>query len=427
MKMKIIKRRVRERRKNLTNQAGARGSGHIKSSVHALIRPQAHQKMIAQLLWTECKNFFRFTLFMSIFFTNILGIFMVHMLVSLSLRCCNRQLFRRVQRFFEAFFVKLLVSLVQMISNSELVITLADDHTDLTEAKFAKIFEAGKVSSEAVERDILISNHVLYSDWIYLWALMDRINRAGEVKIIMKRSLRNIPIFGWSMRYFDFIFLNRKWDQDQAHFKKKLNGFVDSGAPFCLLIFPEGTTINNRALAKSEAFATKMGVKPTAHVILPRVLGLWEAVKGLDESLGGIYDVTVGYSGLKSTDEPEKVYTLGKLFWAGFAPESIHYHLEYIPLKEIPRESAEAFSEWLRNRYYHKDALLDEFYATGSFPSKREPVKKRLCPRYFWLTSFVSTMLCAVSLVAWFLFARDVVWAGLVAGFHYLLNFLNKK
>ena len=396
--------------KKLTNQTGAH-LGSLKStpSVHALnpkIFSFSSARMFAHFLWLQVKNFFRFVFFFVIFLTNILGLFIVHMIVSVSLRCLNRQAFRKVQRFFEGFFVKLLISMIQLISDSQFVISLPEqENVELTAAKFAKIFQVPPAADSALERDILISNHVLYSDWIYLWGLMDRIGRAGEVKIIMKRSLRNVPIFGWSMRYFDFIFLNRKWEQDQAHFKKKLKGFVDSESPFCLLIFPEGTTINANSRAKSESFAQKMGVKPTAHVLLPRVLGLWEAVKGLDEGLGGIYDVTVGYSDLKPTDEPEKIFSLMRLFWNGSAPAQIHYHLQYIPLKQIPRDSAEAFSEWLRERYYAKDALLDEFYANGQFPASQR-VTKRLCPRYFWLTTALSTMINAVSLYFWFLLVK---------------------
>ncbi len=410
--------------KKLTNRkTGARESSNSPSppTVHKFII----SKMFAQFLWLQVKNFSRFVFFFAVFLTNILGLFMVHMIVSVSLRCLHRKAFRKVQRFFEGFFVRLLMSLVQLISNSEFVLCLPEsENADLTAAKFAKIFGVAPAEDSALERDILISNHVLYSDWIYLWGLMDRISRAGEVKIIMKRSLRNVPIFGWSMRYFDFIFLNRKWEQDQAHFKKKLKGFVDSGSPFCLLIFPEGTTIHEEARLKSEAFAQKLGIKPTAHVLLPRVLGLWEAVKGLDEGLGGIYDVTVGYSGLKSTDYPESVYSLMGLFWTGKAPSQIHYHLQYIPLKQIPRDSAEAFSDWLRDRYYAKDALLNHFYAEGQFPSSKR-VTKRLCPRYFWLTTAMSTVLTVASLWGWVLLFKNVLIPFFIFGIQKLFERIN--
>jgi 1-acyl-sn-glycerol-3-phosphate acyltransferase len=386
-------------------------------------------KMAAELIWQNSKNVLRITFFFTFFMINILGLFIIHMIVSLSLRCVHRKTFRKVQKFFETLFVRLLLSLVQVIAGNEFVLSLPEtekySNVKITQEKFQKIFESSNFKSDngctIVSRDLIISNHQIYSDWIYLWSLMDRIDRAGEVKIIMKRSLRQVPIFGWSMRFFDFVFLNRKWEQDQAHFTKKLKGFVDSESPFCLLIFPEGTTLNHKALAKSESFATKLGVKPTSRVLLPRVLGLWEAVKGLDPSLNGIFDITVGYSDLCETDEPEKIYTLGKLFFNGFSPKQVHYHLSYISLKEIPRESADEFGEWLRERYYEKDRLLDEFYKTGQFPNSRS-VTKKLCPRYYlWLT-LLQTVFCLASFYGWYLLSVRLVFPSITNFLSWLFN-----
>ena len=385
-------------------------------------------KMAAELIWQNSKNVLRIIFFFTFFMLNVLGLFIIHMIVSVSLRCVHRKTFRRVQRFFEALFVRLLLSLVQVIAGNEFVLSLPEtekySNIKLTEEKFQKIFEGVKSSENLtipVSRDLIISNHQIYSDWIYLWSLMDKIDRAGEVKIIMKRSLRKVPIFGWSMRFFDFVFLNRKWDQDQAHFTKKLKGFVESDSPFCLLIFPEGTTINHKALTKSESFALKLGVKPTSRVLLPRVLGLWEAVKALDPSLDGIYDLTVGYSDLCETDEPEKVYTLGKLFYDGISPRQVHYHLSYIPLKEIPRGSADEFGEWLRELYYEKDRLLDEFYKNGNFPNSRS-VTKKLCPRYYLLLTILQTVFCVFSFYGWYLLTVRGVFPAITFLISWLLN-----
>lgn len=377
----------------------------------ALVHELLQKFMSAEIIFQSAKNVLRISLFTTFFTVNILGLFIIHMIVSLSLRCVHRKTFCRVQRFFEALFVRLLLSLILIIAPNEMVLCLPEDsnsdNVKVTEAKFSRIFLREKERIPGLSRDLIMSNHQIYSDWIYLWSLMDKIDRAGEVKIIMKRSLRQVPIFGWSMRFFDFVFLNRKWEQDQIHFTKKLRGFLESESPFALLIFPEGTTLTHKMLSKSETFASKLGVKPTSRVLLPRVLGMWEAVKALDPSLDGIYDLTVGYSGLSESDEPENVYTLGQLFYAGIVPEQVHYHLAYIPIKEIPRESADEFGEWLRGRFYEKDRLLDEFYQTGHFPNSRS-VTKPLCPRRYVLQMFIQTIFCLASFYAWFLFTTRI-------------------
>lgn len=385
-------------------------------NTHKSFKVKPSLEMAAEVIWQNAKNILRISLFIVMFTINVIGIFIFHMIVSLSLRCVHRASFRKVQRYFEALFVRLLLSLIQVIAGNELVLSIPETdrytNTSITETKFARAFfgkEEAELNESRVSHDLIMSNHQIYSDWIYLWSLMDRIDRAGEVKIIMKRSLRQVPILGWSMRFFDFVFLNRKWEQDQAHFTKKLRGFVEAKSPFCLLIYPEGTTLNHSALSKSESFAAKLGVKPTSRVLLPRVLGMWEAVKALDSSLDGIYDLTVGYSGLNESDEPEKVYTLSQLFYAGFCPAQVHFHLSYIPLKEIPRQSADEFGDWLREKFYEKDRLLDEFYRTGKFPNSRTTTKN-LCPRYYLGQTLIQTVICLVFFYAWFLLTTQLLF-----------------
>lgn len=45
--------------------------------------------------------------------------------------------------------------------------------------------------------EIIVANHQIYQDWIYLWSFMRELNGAGDLKIMLKRSLMNIPLFGW--------------------------------------------------------------------------------------------------------------------------------------------------------------------------------------------------------------------------------------
>ena len=144
-------------------------------------------------------------------------------------------------------------------------------------------------------------------------------------------------------------------------------------------------------------------------------------MKAVDPSLDGIYDLTVGYSGLTETDEPEKVYTLGQLFFAGNAPSQVHYHLSYIPLKEIPRQSADEFGEWLRERFYEKDRLLDEFYKNGKFPNSRS-ITKNLCPRHYLLQTLLQSLFCLVSLFCWYLLAVKLLLPSISSLFSWLLG-----
>lgn len=48
----------------------------------------------------------------------------------------------------------------------------------------------------------------------------------GLVKIILKDTVKSMPIFGWGMQGFEFIFLARNWDADQTRLRRSLGSFV---------------------------------------------------------------------------------------------------------------------------------------------------------------------------------------------------------
>jgi 1-acyl-sn-glycerol-3-phosphate acyltransferase len=87
-------------------------------------------------------------------------------------------------------------------------------------------------------RCILMANHQIYTDWWYIWMIACRHGLGGNIKIMLKHELRSIPIFGWGMRFFEFIFLKRKWDLDKELLISSLNTARSDGFPIWLLIFP---------------------------------------------------------------------------------------------------------------------------------------------------------------------------------------------
>jgi 1-acyl-sn-glycerol-3-phosphate acyltransferase len=120
---------------------------------------------------------------------------------------------RRLQEVVQRGWVYLLLGVTENVANSQLLMTLPEECGPEMEAlvyhKLKTGFEFGfdeeqRLSKLPVpqsergdmKRDIVISNHQIYMDWIYIWAIMARLRREGNVKIILKRSLLNIPIFG---------------------------------------------------------------------------------------------------------------------------------------------------------------------------------------------------------------------------------------
>src|SRR6266498_1070309 len=85
-----------------------------------------------------------------------------------------------------------------------------------------------------------------------------------------------------------------------------------------------------------------------------------------------LYDLTIGLEGVKRGQFPEEIYTLRKIYFEGQYPRNIHLHIRRYAISEIP-EDEDKFTEWLRQRWIEKDALMEEFYSKGRFTGYDSP------------------------------------------------------
>jgi lysocardiolipin and lysophospholipid acyltransferase len=126
----------------------------------------------------------------------------------------------------------------------------------------------------------------------------------GYIYIILKESMKYVPVIGPGMMFFGFVFMSRKWETDKprmAHRLKKLKTrhIGDGGLdPMWLLIFPEGTNLSKNARASSQAWSKKSGIPDMKHAILPRSTGLFFCLQELRGTLDWVYDCTVAYEGI---------------------------------------------------------------------------------------------------------------------------------
>lgn len=130
----------------------------------------------------------------------------------------------------------------------------------------------------------------------------------GHVYIMLKESLKHIPIIGWGMRFYGFIFMSRKMEKDRPRIKHRLNKLKEvhtgpmSGTsgldPMWLLLFPEGTNLSANTRKRSKAWADKTGVKDMEHTILPRSTGSFFCLNELKGTIDYVYDVTMAYEGI---------------------------------------------------------------------------------------------------------------------------------
>ncbi|KAJ2473443.1 hypothetical protein GGI02_000854 [Coemansia sp. RSA 2322] len=278
---------------------------------------------------------------------------------------------RKFNQHCEHWFCNLLVAATAIWAPTKLVLTGDRELLDDKSSSGAATSNGGSERSwfaPAVEHGcMVISNHQTYFDWIIIWILSYQERCDGYVKIILKDDLKNVPVFGWGMRMFDFIFLKRKWADDQQTFTRHMRRIVEHDDPAWLLIFPEGTVLCNKRIAISDKYAEKMGHKKPEHTLLPRANGTRFCLSQLRGRIPYVYDLTMGYEGLKKGDIPEDEYGLVSMYGKRVYPREVHIHVKRYAVADIP-EDEEGFTNWMNQVFVEKDTRMARFYELGRFP-----------------------------------------------------------
>jgi 1-acyl-sn-glycerol-3-phosphate acyltransferase len=120
----------------------------------------------------------------------------------------------------------------------------------------------------------------------------------GRIYIVLKESLRRIPIIGWGMQLSQFIFMKRNWEKDKPNLAQHLQKLNDPKDPMWLVLFPEGTNLASCTRQKSAEWAAKKGIDDMRNVLLPRSTGLQFCLQQLRNTVPFLYDCTIAYEGV---------------------------------------------------------------------------------------------------------------------------------
>ncbi|OAL52095.1 acyltransferase-domain-containing protein [Pyrenochaeta sp. DS3sAY3a] len=228
----------------------------------------------------------------------------------------------------------------------------------------------GSLQCNFADRLVLMANHQLYTDWLYIWWIAYTNNMHGFIYIILKESLKNIPIIGWGCQFYNFIFLARNWEEDQRRFKKHLAELNKPNDPMWLIIFPEGTNLSSSTREKSKKWAEKNGLQDMKHQLLPRSTGLKFCLNELKDTTEWLYDCTIAYEGVPPGQFGQDIFTLRSSFFEGRPPKSVNMHWRRFHIDTIPIQNTKAFEVWLRNRWREKDYMLEYFNRNNRFPAE---------------------------------------------------------
>ena len=313
----------------------------------------------------------------------------------------NRQVYRNWMRFTQRLWGSLILVVTWIFA--PITIKLSGNHSLLKSSSFVTI----------------MANHQIYTDWWYVWILAWFKDAHGEVKIILKDELQRIPVFGWGMQFFEFIFLARNWKIDQQRIVKNLVRAKKDDLPMMLLVFPEGTVLSRNTREKSQAHVKKLGIDFNAdHLILPKSTGLYHILRCLEPRQEFLLDFTIGYSGLDGKMIPEDVYTPSKVFIEGEGPKTIHIHVKCFKISDIPglqhgikysldEQTTPEFEDWLRARYLEKDALLKYFFENGAFLEDNAvvpPQTLHINPQFLDFVSILALLVCSMTSCGWLYF-----------------------
>jgi len=166
----------------------------------------------------------------------------------------------------------------------------------------------GRLETMFAERMVLMANHQIYTDWLYLWWIAYTNRMHGHIFIILKESLKYIPILGSGMMFFGFVFMSRKWAADKPRLQHRLEklksrhcgpmaGRREDLDPMWLMIYPEGTNLSVNSRKKNRAWADKQGIEDMKHQLLPRSTGLLFCLQQLRGTIDWVYDCTMAYEG----------------------------------------------------------------------------------------------------------------------------------
>lgn len=72
----------------------------------------------------------------------------------------------------------------------------------------------------------------------------------------------------------------------------------------------------------------------------------------------------------------EDYYTLRSMYFEGQPPPSVNMYWRRFAVNDIPLNNLEEFDLWLREKWYEKDAIMDEYMTNGRFPASAEAISE---------------------------------------------------
>lgn len=279
----------------------------------------------------------------TIFFFSGLLINFVQLANTIFLWPISVQLYRRINCHLNYTIWSQLVFIAEWWSGSELRV-YADPLT---------------IKSLSTEKGLVISNHTYEVDWIMGWVLADRCELLGNCKAFAKKMIQYLPVIGWGWYFSEFVFLERKWKEDQTLIRQQLSKVAEYKDPLWVLLYCEGTRFTAEKHIQSMVVAREKGLPELKRHLLPRTKGFFLSVRQLKGNVPAVYDFNFGFNRQEGAAPTLMNILQGK-------KNICEVYIRRFNLADVPEEE-ELCNQWLHKLYQEKDRILDSYIRTGSF------------------------------------------------------------
>eukprot|EP00633_Aureoumbra_lagunensis_P007520 CAMPEP_0197309572 /NCGR_PEP_ID=MMETSP0891-20130614/8147_1 /TAXON_ID=44058 ORGANISM="Aureoumbra lagunensis, Strain CCMP1510" /NCGR_SAMPLE_ID=MMETSP0891 /ASSEMBLY_ACC=CAM_ASM_000534 /LENGTH=500 /DNA_ID=CAMNT_0042794705 /DNA_START=158 /DNA_END=1660 /DNA_ORIENTATION=+ len=280
---------------------------------------------------------------------------------------------------------------------------------------------------------IVIMNHQLDTDWLYVWEMLRVVKGGAGFKIVLLDDMRSVPILGKVIELAGFVFVRRGNDStkskqsDIKSIKESTKSLAATGVPSTLLLFPEGITVNAESVITANAYAVKAQRPSRSLLVVPRAAGLVAALRGFEEAglaLDSdviVYDATMAYAGYggevprwelgfdreNDTDLPNvaklvngRPGTFVRIDATAHRASEILVPNASLSTDQIDPDDRRRAEQWLDNAWGRKQQLLESFAASGDFPDNLGPVvdvppTRRILPLACVTAIWTWTLACA--------------------------------
>ena len=227
------------------------------------------------------------------------------------------------------------------------------------------------------ENCFCVLNHKYDIDWLIGWVLCQRVNLLGGAKVVLKDSLKYIPVLGWSWMFSEYIFVKREWDKDQKTLVRDLNSILEYPKDlfYGINIFCESTRYTKEKHDACIEVAKEKGLPVYKHHLLPRPKGFNLLASQIAGHVDNLYCITIAASDIDGKQPTLNHITNG-------IPVKTQLYFRRIPMSEVPLDNEKEAAKFLNKIYKEKDEFFDVFHREGSFDSLTSPdgVKKQPIP-----------------------------------------------